>query len=133
MGTSLYPVALTNKDIAVGDNTNREETVEEADKEHVANTEGTKVNRANILGNTTVNQNTRNIRQTDDAVNFNQFVYEGRCRYFPDHPKDWNVDRQDDSNCQHPKPVQQLLSHRVWKTLQKNNIEFTIYGTIFIE
>ena len=74
----MYPVALANIDIAVGNNTNREELVEEADKERVANTEGTIVVRANFLGNTTVNQDAWNTCQTDDAVNSNQFVYEGR-------------------------------------------------------
>ena len=74
----MYPVALANIDIAVGDNTNREETVEEVDKEVVANTEGTNVDRADILVNTADNQNAWNIRQTNDAVHSNQFVYEGR-------------------------------------------------------
>ena len=67
----MYPVALANIDIAVGDNTNREETVEEVDKEVVANTEGTNVDRADILVNTADNQNAWNIRQTNDAVHSN--------------------------------------------------------------
>ena len=67
---------LTDIDIAVGDNADREEAVQEVNKEVVADTEGTDIERADLIKNPADYQNSWNVCQTNDAVETYEIVYE---------------------------------------------------------
>ena len=113
LSSSLNPVTLANIDIAVRDDTNREETVEEVDKEVVTDSKRTNVHRTYFIENAADHQNAWNIRQTYYAVNTNQLVYQGGGRDSLDHPEDREVYGQDGRHSEHTKPVQEFIVHKI--------------------
>ena len=90
--SSVYPVTLTNIDIAVGDNTNGKKTVQKVYEEVEANTKWTNVRGTTLIENPTNDQNARNIGQANDAVNANEFVDQGWRGNLLDHPQDRDID-----------------------------------------
>ena len=109
--SSVHPVALTNINIAVGDNANRKKTVQKVYKEVEANTKGANVKGTTLIENPTNDQNARNIGQANDAVNANEFVDQGWRGNLLDHPQDRNINTQYHPNSKDSKPVQELFIH----------------------
>ena len=67
-------MTLAHIDIAVGNDTNRKNTVQQVDKEVETYAERTTINGTGLGINSTLNENTRNIPQTKDTVDGDEIV-----------------------------------------------------------
>ena len=97
----LDPRAMKNKDITIGDNSNRQQAIQNIDEVTVEGKKQTEIRILNVFGANP--QDSYNIGNTKAAISDNQLVEEGHAVLVDGVDDEWDVQSNDRGSSTQPK------------------------------